>query len=166
MYRTIKTIQKVKFPVYSLPSNNFDVIDGIAFVDGSALDDRNMRGETIGIRRLQSKRKDLYKLRTPLFNLGDLIGSKKNHFISSCGKMFTYEKTGFQKIKYLPIQKFELRNTFSFVYASGISIPFEIPRPPADYDTVPWVRILYYENFPWMVYGFSKKQGRDTRIKV
>ena len=149
MYRDIKSIQKLKFPLYALPSDNFDVIDNVCFVDNKAVDDLNMSGNSIGIRRIQSKRKDLYQLKNPLFNIGDLIKSRKKHLVSSCGKMFTYEKTGFQKLKYLPIKRFELRGTYTFVHVRGVSIPFEISRPPADYNSIPWVRILYYGDFPW-----------------
>lgn len=166
MYKNIKQVQKLKFPLYSLPSNNFDWIDGISFVDGCPVDDLNMKDDTIGLRRIRSKRSDYYKLRSPVFNIGGLIKSKKKHFISSCGSMFTYEKTGFQRIKYHPIKRFELRDTFSFVYIEGNTLGFEIPRPPKDYQSLIWVRMLYYGDFPWIVYEFSKSEGKDTRIKV
>lgn len=166
MYKDIKSIRNVKFPLYSVPSNNFDVIDGVCFVDGFAIDDLNMKGESIGVRRLQSRRSDLYKLKSPINTLGELIRTKKNHFISSDGKMFTYEKTGFQQLKYHVIKKFDLRDTFTFLHVQGISVPFELSRPPANRQLISWVRILYYKGYPWMVYDYSHKSGKNSRIKV
>lgn len=166
MYKTIDQIKKLRFPLYALPSNNFDVIDNICFVDGAPVDDLNMKGESIGIRRRQSKRKDLYKLRNPKFCIKDVINSKQKFFISSCGQMFQYEKTRFENIIFHGIKRIELRNTYSFLYISDYDIPFEIPRPPTDYESTPWVRMLYYGDFPWLVYEYAKLKGRNTRIKV
>jgi hypothetical protein len=166
MYKTLGQLQKVLFPLYEVPTNNFDNIDGILFVDGVPMDDLNRSDKSIGIRRIKSGRKDFGKLRNPKFTIGDVIKSKKKHFISSDGKLFTYEKTAFQKIKYMPILRYELRNTFTFVFVEGITIPFEVPRPPTDKDSVPWVRILYYRGFPWMVYDFALQRGKDSIIKV
>ena len=166
MYRNIKTIQKVKFPLYSLPSNNFDSVDGISFIEGQPVDDLNMSGDSIGIRRKQSGRSDFYKLKGPIFDLGALIKSRGNHFISSDGKMFTYEKTGFQIIKCHQIDRFELRNTYSFLYIKGITIPFPIPRPPSDIHSILWARILYYEGFPWMLFDYTRAYTKNSRIKV
>lgn len=166
MFRNIKTVQNLQFPVYRIPSNNWDIIDNIVFVDGSPVDDLNRPGESIGIRRKQSGRTDFYKLRNPLFLIGDLIKDKGKDYISSCGVPFTYVKTGFQKLNYLEIAKFEPRNTFTFVWLRGYEVPLEIPRPPTDSGTISWARVLYYKEHPWMIYEFDRFKGRNSRIKV
>lgn len=166
MYKTIKDLNKVKFPLYRIPSENWDITDGIVFIDGQVVDDLNRPGESIGLRRLQSGRQDLLKLKQPLFLLSDVITSKQKHFISSCGEPFTYVKTGFQHLKYHRIKEFEPREIFTFVWLEGVSIPFEIARPPSDPNAVVWARVLYYQGFPWMIYDFHLYKGIDSRIKV
>ena len=166
MYKTIKTIKKLRFPLYPLPNNNWYEQDGIVFIDNQVVDDLNRPGESIGLRRLQSNRDDLFKLRNPVFTIKDLIRFKHLNFISSCGKPFTYEKTGFQQLKYHFIDKFDLRDTFTFVWLRGISVPLEIARPPSNPDEADWARVLYYKGFPWMLYDFSKHEGKGSRIKV
>ncbi len=166
MYKTIKDLKKVKFPLYRIPSENWDITDKVVFVDGQVVDDLNRPGETIGLRRLQSDRDNLLKLKGPLFYLSDVINSKHKHFISSCGKPFTYVKTGFQQIKYHRVKNFEPKDTFTFVWFDDITIPFEIPRPPQDLNLVAWARVLYYKGFPWMVYDFHLYKGITSRLKV
>lgn len=167
MFKTIKDLNKLQFPLYVIPSDNWDIIDGIVFVEGQVVDDLNKKGSSIGIRRIQSRRGDeLLKLKNPLFYLSDVIKSKKNHFISSDGVPFTYVKTGFQKLKYHRIKEFEPKDTFTFVWVQGVSIPFFIPRPPTDSGSISWTRVLYYGGFPWMTYDFSLYEGKSSRIKV
>ena len=166
MYATLKKLQKYKFPLYRIPSNNWDIIDNIIFVDGAPVDDLNMKGNSIGLRRLQSGRSDYIQLKKPLFLVGDLIKDKGLHYISSDGKPFTYEKVGFQHLRYHEIKKIEPRNTFTFVWLKDFTIPFEIPRPPADPDRCVWARVLYYGEFPWMIYEFSFYKGKNSRIRV
>ena len=166
MFADLKKLQKLQFPLYRIPSDNWDVIDGVVFVDGAPIDDLNRSGNSIGIRRKQSGRSDFLKLKNPLFLVGDLIKDRGRHYISSDGVPFTYEKTGFQDLRYHLIDRFDLRGTFSFVWCKGIEIPLEIPRPPSDPHSCVWARILYYNKFPWMVYEYDKLEGKKSRIKV
>lgn len=166
MYKTIKDFKKLQFPLYVIPSDNWDITDGIVFIEGQIVDDLNRSGKSIGLRRLQSGRPGLLKLKNPLFLVSDVILSKKNHFISSCGQPFTYNKTGFQKLKYHRVKGFDSRETFSFVWLSDVSIPFEIPRPPSDLNKVVWARVLYYKEHPWMIYDYHLYEGKPSRIKV
>ena len=166
MYKTVKSIKKLKFPLYPLPNNNWYQQDGVVFIDNQVIDDLNKPGESIGLRRLQSGRDELFKLRNPVFTIKDLITFKHLNFISSCGKPFTYEKTGFQQLKYHLIEKFDMRGTFTFVWLKGITVPLELARPPSNPNEVDWARVLYYGDFPWMIYDFSKYRGKNSRIKV
>lgn len=161
-------MRDVKFPIYPIPSDNWDIIDGLVIVDGAVVDDLNRPGDSIGIRRIQSGRskKELLRLKNPHFYYADIIKSKKRHFISSDGEPFTYEKTGYQRIRCHQIKGFDRRGTFTFVWFRGITIPFEISRPPKDSDALLWARVLYYGDYPWMVFDFQKEKVRDTRIKV
>ena len=62
MVLTYKDIQRILFPVFSLPSSNIILSDGILYIDNYIIDDRNMEAETLGLRRLKTPMKPLYKL--------------------------------------------------------------------------------------------------------
>lgn len=63
MILSFKDISRIKFPVYVLPSSNWQETDGLLFLDGKILDDRNMSGATLGIRRLQTPHKGVQPLK-------------------------------------------------------------------------------------------------------
>ena len=49
--------QKIKFPIYVL-SEEPEEIDGLVLIGDQVVDDKNMSGATIGMRRLQTPRED------------------------------------------------------------------------------------------------------------
>ena len=51
MQDRVNTWEDLIFPVYVIHSENVELIDGILWLDNQVLDDKNMLGETLGIRR-------------------------------------------------------------------------------------------------------------------
>ena len=47
-------LEQIKWPVYVLHSDEIEERDGLLFCDTEIVDDKNMKGETLGLRRLQS----------------------------------------------------------------------------------------------------------------
>ena len=81
----------IKFPAYVL-SEEPEEIDGLLIIADQVVDDRNMSGETLGIRRLQSPMKSIYPLR---YMVDDEIGMMKHrgkHFIDTNGVYWYNEK--------------------------------------------------------------------------
>ena len=68
MIVTYKDVQSVTFPVFKITGNNWSYSDGLLFLDDQLLDDKNMPGQTLGIRRLQTPFKNLFPLRNALIN--------------------------------------------------------------------------------------------------
>ncbi len=64
---------KVKFPVFVLHTDNIELIDGILFIDNQILDDTNMKGSTLGLRRLQTPMKGLYQLKYMVQDISELL---------------------------------------------------------------------------------------------
>ena len=93
MVITYKTLDKVRFPVYILPSGNWDKADGLLFLDGELVDDKNMPGDTLGVRRIQTPYKELMPLRRQLISPQGILKQKSKTFIDSNGTPFIYEKT-------------------------------------------------------------------------
>ena len=100
------------FPIFVLHSDNVELLDGILWLDDQVLDDKNMKGRSLGIRRLQSPMKSLYPLR---YMISDEIGLMKHRaktFIDNAGRVFNYEKTEKVDIIYHKIIKRE-KKTYS-----------------------------------------------------
>ncbi len=55
--------EELVFPIFVIHSDNIDYLDGILWLDDQVLDDKNMKGRNLGIRRLQSPMKSLYPLK-------------------------------------------------------------------------------------------------------
>ena len=80
-------MQKVYYPIYVIHSDNVEELDGILWLDDQVLDDKNMQGEELGIRRLQTPMKSIYPLR---YMIEDEIGMLKHRgttFIDSKGNI-------------------------------------------------------------------------------
>lgn len=164
MVITLKTIDKVTFPVYALPHSNWEKADGLLFMEGKVLDDRNMPGDTLGVRRVQTPYPELFTLRKQLNNHLGILKQTSNCFIDSNGMPFIYEKTKVCKLQYYKIRKVERKEVASVVWLKGINFPFTVPRPPE--DGFEWAGVLHYHGLPWLLYEYSEEKKKDTRRKV
>jgi hypothetical protein len=158
------TINKVKFPVYILPSGNWERQDGLLFLDEKIVDDRNMSGDTLGIRRVQTPHRNLHPLKHQADNFRGMIKSKEKHFIDTNGIPFIYEKSEFCKLKYYKIKDVVQKESFSLLKLYGVKQPFVIPRPPA--SKMRYAGVLHYGTLPWVLYEYSEDRREDTRRKV
>lgn len=164
MILTYKDLHTLRFPIYQVPSDNWYTLDGVLFLDDLVLDEKNMPGETLGIRRLQSARKDLVPIRKMLADLPSFIRAKKKFFIDSSGRPFEYVKTLRSKLKTYRIKKIEKKETASLLWLYGWPTPFTIPRPPANDPA--FVRMLHIGEAPWLIYDYVRQPEKDTYRRV
>jgi hypothetical protein len=164
MIVTYKTIPKIKFPVYVLPSENWENLDGLLFVDGELVDDKNMPGSTLGIRRLQTPYREIMPLKKAAKNFIALTKSRKRFFIDSKGLPFIYERTVWTVVKYHRIQKIDRKKVAAIISVQGIRNKFTVPRPPP--MEMLWVGVLYLHGIPWLLYEYSVDKKPDTRRKI
>lgn len=164
MVITHKTLHKVRFPVYALPSGNWDKADGLLFLDGKLVDDKNMPGDSLGIRRIQTPHKELHSLRKQIISHQGILKQKWKHFIDSNGIPFIYEKTTLCKLSYYKIRRIDRKEVASVLWLKGIPSPFTVPRPPE--DGMLWAGVLHYHGLPWLLYEYSETKKPDTRRKV
>ena len=73
-----------------------------------------MRGDSLGIRRLQTPHKNLLPLKKSLLNLTGIIKQNTSTFIDSNGFPFIYEKTKWCKLKYYKIRNIEFALDLSY----------------------------------------------------
>lgn len=163
MVRTIRNLSSIEFPVYLLPSSNWEVVDGLLFMEGKVLDDRNMSGKTLGARRIQTEF-SLFPLSTLVWDIVGLIKQRTNYFIDSAGTPFIYEKTKTISLKYEKILKVERKGVASVVRLSGVRNGFKVIRPPE--SGMSWAGVLFLNKYPWVVYDFSEEKKKDTWRKV
>jgi len=164
MIVTYRTVNRLSFPVFLLPSDNWDIQDGLVYIENGLLDDRNMPGDTLGIRRLQTPQKGLWKLSKAVDTLAGIIKQRTHYFIDSKGILFTYEKTKYCRLKYYRVRKVERKIVASLLWVEGIKSPFTIPRPPKESSI--WAGILHLDDVPWMLYEYSMEKHPNTRRKV
>ena len=164
MVITYRSLDKIKFPVFVLPSSNWDLTDGLLYLDGELLDDRNMSGETLGQRRLQTPFKGLLPLKKSVNNLVGIVKQPSYYFIDSSGLPFIYHKSKMMPLKYKKIKKIEKKTVASLIWIEDWKLPFTIPRPP-DSDML-WAGVLYMRGYPWRIYEYSDTLKKDTRRKI
>lgn len=163
MIITYKTILKVEFPVFILPSDDWTLTDGLLFLENEIIDDKNMPGETLGKRRLQSPF-TMKPLNRSVNSFVGILKQSRNTFIDSKGVPFIYHKTKMCSLKYLKIKKIVRREVASLVYVRGCNSPFTVPRPPA--EEMQWAGILHLHGLPWELYEYSEEYKKNTRRKI
>ena len=159
-----RQIPSITFPVFLLPSGNWEEYDGLLFLDNNVLDDRNQTGETLGARRMQTPHRNLHFLKHMVAHPNGLVKQRTKYFIDNSGKPFIYEKTTMLPLKYLKISKVELKDSATLIRVKGFNAPFTVPRPPEVGYT--WAGILHIKGLPWMLYEYSETKLKDTRKKV
>jgi len=164
MVITYKSIRRIRFPVFILPSNNWEERDGLLYLDNRIVDDRNMSGETIGLRRIQTPMEDLMPIRGSIDSLIGVLKHSDKSFIDTKGTPFIYEKTRSCPLKYYRIKKIERKDTASILWLKGINFPFKVPRPPT--SDLRWAGLLHLGDRPWLLYEYSEEKLSDTRRKV
>ena len=62
MVITYRQFKNLDFPLFLLGSSNWELVDGLLLLDGELLDDKNMPGDTLGLRRMLTPHKKQYHL--------------------------------------------------------------------------------------------------------
>ena len=166
MLMTYRNFNKITFPIFKTEEGHWDKIDGLLLLNDHIVDDTNMPGSTLGIRRVQTHTalKDLEPLPKALYNLAGLIKNGPKSYIDSSGMPFSYKKTKFCALKYYRIKRVELKGTHSMMHLYQVKKRFKLLRPPeAGRD---WAGILHMEGYPWILYDFSDVQKKPCRRKV
>ena len=155
---------KIEFPVFVLHTDNIEFIDGILWIDNQVLDDNNMSGKNLGVRRLQSPMKSLYPLKYMLENEADLLQHQGSFYIDSSGFFFTKIKTSTTLLRYHKIMRVEKKTSASQLWIKDCPFPFTLKRPLP--ESASWAGILYRQGIPWILYDLSKEKKKDTWRKI
>ena len=77
MVITYKNQDTIKYPVYILPSNEWYEKDKIIFLGDAVLDDKNQAGKSLGIRRMQTPFRNLYRIRRMVHDWTGILKVRK-----------------------------------------------------------------------------------------
>jgi len=157
-------LSDIRFPVYVVHTDDVATRDGLLWCDGKVIDDYNVKGHTIGIRRLQTPQKDLYDLKYKLDDFCSMVKHRGRFYVDSNGKFFIYEKSKSAKLKYHLIGKVDSKVLATLIWIKGIPFPFEVPRPPHALQR--FAGVLYIDNKPSFLYELSEEKKKDTWRKV
>ena len=155
---------KLKFPVFVVHTDNVELVDGILWIEGEVLDDTNMKGDTLGLRRLQSPMKGMYPLKYMIEDIPDLLNHQGKYYIDNSGFFFEKEKTKVAELKYHKILRVEKKTIASVLWVKDCPFPFTLKRPlPKDSS---WAGVLHRGGIPWILYDISTEKKKDTWRKI
>lgn len=154
----------INFPVFVVHTDNIELIDGILWIDNQVLDDKNMKGKTLGQRRLQSPMKSLYPLKYMIQDEAEIIKHQGKYYIDNKGYFIEKHKTTRVKLKYQKILRVEKKNIVSMLWIKNCPFPFPLKRPLP--KNASWAGVLYRQAFPWILYDFSEEEKKETWRKI
>lgn len=166
MIVTLRNSGRVKFPVYKLPSDNWEVTDGLLFIDGQLYDDKNVDDPSLGMRRLKSPfQSRMARLNKSIPSMAGLSKNPGNRpYIDSRGMCFIYEKTKMYKVIYHKIEKVIPKGNRSVLILKGLNEPFAIPRPP--HPSMEYAGIIYIDKLPFRLFEYSEDEQEPRRVKI
>jgi hypothetical protein len=161
---TYKEVGLINFPIFPIPSDEITWEDGLVRIEEKVVDDLNMIGNTVGLRRLQTPHK-LYKLGKCCESVMDFFHIKgAKAYIDNFGFVFTYERTKYTYVRYKKILKVTQRDLFSIIKAEHINYGVKVPRPPGVGKE--WIGILYLSGYPWVPYEYSETCQKPKLRKI
>lgn len=162
--RNIQKLLTCEYPIYGIFTDNIEERDGLVFADEKILDDKNVKEKTLGLRRLKTPQKNLYKLKHIKQDIQETIHSNSKYYIDSLGSIFYYEKAIWCSLQYHKILKIQRRGSLSVLTLAGINFKATVNRPPQRGYT--WAGILYAESNPWLLYDYAEEKLDNTRRKI
>lgn len=157
-------ISSIEFPVYVLHTDEVEEQDGLLFCDTQIVDDKNVKGATIGLRRLRTPHKKLYPLKYMLEDFRSLIQHRGENYIDTRGKYFRYEKTTTASLKSIKIKKVEQKRVATIVWLEGVPFPYRVKRPPG--ERAKFAQVLMVNKRPSILWSFSEEEQKITWRKI
>ena len=155
---------KIKFPIFVLHTDNIMFVDGILWIENQVLDDTNMKGETLGMRRIQTPMTSIYPLKSMIKSIRAYLEHQGKYYIDSTGRWFRKIKNTKAELKYHKIRRVDQRIVTSVLWIKGCPYPFDIDRPLAASEV--WAGMLYRDGAPWLLYDTSHEKKKDSWRKI
>lgn len=154
-----------RYPVYVIHGEP-EELDNMLWLEDQVIDDRNMLGDSLGKRRLQTPMKSIYPLKYQCDDEVAMLKHRGKHFVDSDGKYFYNEKLNRVPLKYFKIKKVIKKVKFAQIWFNPkeIGLPFSVVRPPKAEET--WAGVIFKNNIPYAIWEFSTERKKDTWRKI
>ena len=83
---------RLKFPIYPIHTDEILSVDGLLWIEDQVLDDRNMKGKTLGLRRLQSPMNSIYPIKYMIKDMPPYLAHQGKFSIDNSGFFFTKDE--------------------------------------------------------------------------
>jgi hypothetical protein len=165
-------LHEISWPIYHIGQHdkvysefNVDYVEnrGKSFI----LDNKNLKGDTLGIRRLKIK-DDKYNFRATLFMISELIEFVRNKtlhnrkFIDSRGCIFTYRKTKLYRLTCHKIKNVQKLKFYVYIKPYNSFASYKVPKSYWR-DTYEYIYLIKDIN---LLYDLSNNPIKDTWRKV
>ena len=155
---------RLKFPIYPIHTDEILSVDGLLWIEDQVLDDRNMKGDTLGLRRLQSPMKSMYPIKYMIQDIPSYLAHQGKFYIDNSGYFFTKEKNTRVDLKYHKIIRVDQKDIASVLWIKDCPFPFTLTRPLRKDQS--WAGILYRAGVPWLLYDTSSEKKKNTWRKI
>lgn len=150
---------------------NVDYIETLG-KDIKILDNKNLKGDTIGRRRLRIQENEKYHFRQILFILPELIeytrkrGSKFAKFIDTAGVIYNYKKEKFSKLYCKKIKKVDTFKNYVVISCYETQQTFKVPYNFWNNIKEPQYLQLLQIKGTYIVYDILEEIDNSKRRKI
>jgi len=164
-------LHEIVFPVFKMRQyNKLETIDNIVYVhthwQSYVLDNRNLQGDTIGVRRLKMRDSNIYPFKTIVKNPRDLVVSAKTNdtFVDNSGAIFKYQKTKRCDILCFEIKSVIFANSKAIVHFWEYPTPLVIPSNICD-TSYKYACIVKYGAY-YMLYSLEENYIKPFKKRL
>jgi hypothetical protein len=141
---------------------------GVTYIDTGygkrILDNTNITGDTLGLRRLKLNKGDLYSVKKPVDNISQAIKSKGKKFIDSKGTIFNYKKSIVVKLTYHAVKNvLNIENVGCVLSLKDIEYTFKLLC--TDAYLTKYVGVLHTPH-GYALYETTRELKKDTHRKI
>jgi len=164
-----KDFSDIEFPIFTITSTYKRIWDefNIKYIETQngiyILDNKNLKGDTLGERRLKITTGSRYIPRKAYYNITQLIKSKTKTYIDNTGCVFTYRKTRTVPLKYYKVT--DVVSTEEGCILSFKGINFKLKTNCREAYEINYIGLLI-TNMGYILYDTSEEKKRDTIRKI
>jgi len=161
-------LNKITWPIYEIrkhrkiwEKNNVLYIE-TEFNIEYVLDNKNLKGNTLGMRRLRLKDIEgitIYNLKKVCFTMYDLLQCKNKYFIDSAGILLNFNKKTRRNLIYKKVIDTDIQDNYVFAFCEDIFKPIKIPFIP--YIMPRYLGLLKIDG-DYLLYELSETRKKNT----
>lgn len=164
-----KTFSDIEFPIFTITPTYKRIWDefGVKYIETDSgtyiLDNKNMKGDNLGERRLRIKNGSRYIPRKVYHSITQLIKSNNKTYIDNTGSVFTYRKTRNVPLRYYKVMDVVHREEGCILLIKNINFKLRVSCKDA-YD-IKYIGLLNTDT-GYILYDTSDEKKKDTTRKI